>query len=946
MGLSSDLISEFVKATNDEQETQHETTVYATVVESDGRKYVRIDGSDLLTPVSATATVNAGDRVTVMIKSHTAMITGNISSPSATSDAVIDLGNNVVKVDRLLANKANVEDLKTEQARIDDLQAENVQITERLDAAEANIEELDTFDLTAVNADIENLKTANADISGKLEAAEASIETLETEVADVNTLIFGSASGTTIQTSFANAIIAQLGDAQIKSAMIESVAADKILAGDILTNNVRVMSEDGKLLISDETIQISDDTRVRVQIGKDSSGDYSVNIWDADGNLMFSEGGITDNAIKEAIIRNDMISEDADISASKLDIDSLFSEINGSTNTIKSTKIYLDDEKQTLDVVFKELDTTVTDHGTRISSQGTNISAIQGQIQSKIWQQDIDTATGEMETKYSELEQTVDGLSVEVGDAAKTATNYLSYDGTNGLQIGNKSTGSWSGFRTQITNQAFRILSSAGTVLASYGEKLIELGKNATDAVIKLCGGKGTIQYVTDEDSNTEYLEVAADKIRVKSNASDAMSSIYSMYTDESTRWEKSAVNVTPTTVDIYASECVDASLPDRIESWNESIIQVTPDSVTIAALADIYLQPSQGSVMISGEAEFEGRAKFGGEIYDRFGKVVSNGLAVYKSDMIDANTTSDALIITTLNTPDTSLWYVETMFYSNKIGNRAQRATPYRFAGAVYRRYYYNGAWSAWTKDLCESDEHNHEFVTSAGGFRFAQGWLGIYDSTANAATHTSRKGYLGYDGGSSMIIADQNNGGIDLKSGNTIRFYGGGNTSTFVGVLNDRMVPSSNDSYYLGDSSRKWKAVYAVNGTVQTSDRNLKTDISEIDDKYVRLFDMLRPVSFRFSDPDSDRVHIGYISQDVKEAMDTLGISDLEFAGYCRDATTECDKDGNTIFTYSLRYSEFIALNSKMIQLNRKKIAEQQSQIDELRAELNELKQLLISK
>ena len=54
--------------------------------------------------------------------------------------------------------------------------------------------------------------------------------------------------------------------------MIENIAADKITSGDIITNNVRVMSEYGSLLISDETIQISDETRVRVQIGKDASG--------------------------------------------------------------------------------------------------------------------------------------------------------------------------------------------------------------------------------------------------------------------------------------------------------------------------------------------------------------------------------------------------------------------------------------------------------------------------------------------------------------------------------------------------------------------------------------------------------------------------------------------------------------------------------------------------
>ena len=79
--------------------------------------------------------------------------------------------------------------------------------------------------------------------------------------------------------------------------------------------------------------------------------------------------------------------------------------------------------------------------------------------------------------------------------AAKTATNFMEFTSGTGLQIGNKSNGSWSGYRTKISSSAFEILNQAGTVLASYGEKLIQLGKNATDAVIELCGGKGKIKY-------------------------------------------------------------------------------------------------------------------------------------------------------------------------------------------------------------------------------------------------------------------------------------------------------------------------------------------------------------------------------------------------------------------------------------------------------------------
>lgn len=80
-------------------------------------------------------------------------------------------------------------------------------------------------------------------------------------------------------------------------------------------------------------------------------------------------------------------------------------------------------------------------------------------------------------------------------NAAKTATNFMEFTSGVGLQIGNKTNGSWSGYRTKISSSAFEILNQAGTVLASYGEKLIQLGKNATDAVIDLCGGKGKIKY-------------------------------------------------------------------------------------------------------------------------------------------------------------------------------------------------------------------------------------------------------------------------------------------------------------------------------------------------------------------------------------------------------------------------------------------------------------------
>ena len=475
MGLSNELISQFAKITKDDKKSESEATVYGKTVEYNGVIYVQLDGSDRLTPITTLTDVEPDERVAVMIKNHTATITGNMSSPAARTDDVQTLNGKVATFEKILADKVTTDELVATNAEITNLKTAHATVTGKLTASEADISELKSDivtiegKLTANEADISKLQTdklnaSDADIKyatiADLNAAKADINDLEADVADIDTLMFGSASGSSIQTSFSNAVIAQLGDAQIKSAMIESVSASKITAGDIITNNVRVKSEDGSLLISDETMQISDDTRVRVQIGKDASGDYSINIWDQNGNLMFSKGGITDSAIKDAIIRNDMVSDTANIAAHKLDIDSLFEEINGSSNTIKSTQVYLDDKKQTLDVAFKAITTETSELGETVTSQGTQLAAVQGQITSKVWQQDITTAKNELEeqtetlsTKYSTLEQELDGVSATV--ASHTTQIASKADGSAVTTVNNKVTSleaNLNGFKTTVSD--------------------------------------------------------------------------------------------------------------------------------------------------------------------------------------------------------------------------------------------------------------------------------------------------------------------------------------------------------------------------------------------------------------------------------------------------------------------------------------------------------------
>lgn len=307
-------------------------------------------------------------------------------------------------IDNIDASKVlNLDEIISKNARFVTLTTQLANVTGQLNANTAKIGTLENTKLSSAEADIKYATIEKLDgVEGKFEdfyakdfeSAVSKIEDLTAEVEKVNTLMFGSASGGSLTTEFSNSIVANIGDAQIKSAMIESIAADKITSGKIYTNLVEILSESGNLDITDNTIQIKDDNKVtRVQIGKDANSDYNMYVWDEFGNLMFDALGLTENGVKREIIRNDMIKENANIAASKLDIESLFNVINeDGSHTLKSSKIYVDVNKQTLDVAFKDMTTNVTNLQNAVTTQGTQLTAVQGQISSKVWQQDITTA--------------------------------------------------------------------------------------------------------------------------------------------------------------------------------------------------------------------------------------------------------------------------------------------------------------------------------------------------------------------------------------------------------------------------------------------------------------------------------------------------------------------------------------------------------------------------
>lgn len=271
MALSKNLISDFVKATTDDKKTAEETTLYGTIVEYNGSKYVRLDGSDMLTPYTATVAAKAGERVRVSVGKHSATVTGNVSSPAARTGDVEELGQKVDTFDAVVANKATIKDLEVERARVDDLVADNVVIKNQLTADSAEIKDLkaDNVDikgkLTARDAEIENLKankidaevvSANYATIKNLEATQASAKELSANKANIDLANVNNAwinKGVLKDGSIGSAAIhegtvtnAKIADATIEAAKIKSINADSIVAGTIKTERLIIAGPDGQ----------------------------------------------------------------------------------------------------------------------------------------------------------------------------------------------------------------------------------------------------------------------------------------------------------------------------------------------------------------------------------------------------------------------------------------------------------------------------------------------------------------------------------------------------------------------------------------------------------------------------------------------------------------------------------------------------------------------------
>ena len=339
MSLSNDVISQFAKTVNGKNKEKTESTVYGTVAIYGGQRYVKMDGSDLLTPCDTTVSVNEGERVTVLVKNHIATINGNLSSPSARTGDVEVVREQVLEVQRVVADKATIKDLEAERARIEELVADNAVIKGRVSASEADIGEL---------------KTNNAKITGRLDANEASIKKLDAEKLTAK-------------------------DAELKYATVEKLQATDAKVGNLETDNVSVK---GRLNAAEGNIKNlnADNVAINKHLSANDADIKSLraeklNAKDADikyANIDFSNIGIAamEKFYSESGLIKNVVVGDQTITGELVGVTIRGDLIEG--NTIKADKLVIKGE----DGLYYKLNT----NGSTITSEQTDYNSLNGTL--------------------------------------------------------------------------------------------------------------------------------------------------------------------------------------------------------------------------------------------------------------------------------------------------------------------------------------------------------------------------------------------------------------------------------------------------------------------------------------------------------------------------------------------------------------------------------------
>lgn len=169
-----------------------------------------------------------------------------------------------------------------------------------------------------------------------------------------------------------------------------------------------------------------------------------------------------------------------------------------------------------------------------------------------------------------------------------------------------------------------------------------------------------------------------------------------------------------------------------------------------------------------------------------------------------------------------------------------------------------------------------------------------------------------------------------------------------------NGNLIPNSS-SIYCGTTPNPFAGGYSSGGWKTTSDRRKKKDFQKLleDDRFERFFELLQPMEYRLIEND-EKMHMGFVAQDVEQAMTDCDISENEFYGLEHTVFSEKDfesneewknfleRNGGANDMYTLCYQEFIALNTAMIQKLQNRCSDFEQRLSALERSVNHAENL----
>lgn len=257
-----------------------------------------------------------------------------------------------------------------DQAMINKLDVDTANITyatiKNLNVVEENVQK--------INGEVGNFKELTA---ANFKAANAQIDILNGNYANIKVLLSGGAGIGDLQNIHLTSQNAVIDSALIRSAVMQTVSVADLLAGTISTNKFLIASDDGGIRIQGATQQWSDENgTIRMQAGRDANGDFTFSLFDKPGKgILIDATGVKPDAIADGLIVNKMVADNAAIAGSKLDIPSVISAINDSSQTIKSSRIWFDDQNQSLNQSYSQLNQNVIEIRSTASSAASKADA-------------------------------------------------------------------------------------------------------------------------------------------------------------------------------------------------------------------------------------------------------------------------------------------------------------------------------------------------------------------------------------------------------------------------------------------------------------------------------------------------------------------------------------------------------------------------------------------